>query len=340
MNARYRPAGEKGTRFVHTLNGSGLAVGRTLVAVLENYQQQDGSVAVPDALRPYMGGLERIAENKCLRHRARLRGSRILVSNDDGIHAPGLEVLERDRALAVGRRLGGRARGRAERAPAIADACAAAARSDKVGPQRFAVAGTPTDCVMMAVKHIIMDRAPDLVLSGVNRGANLGDDVTYSGTVAAAMEAALLGIPSIAISQVRKGDTLHWKTAEKFAPQVIRALYAGAWPQSVLMNVNFPPVAPDEVTGIKVAPQGRRIEHTQIKRIKDPAGRDMLWIGDFPTDDPQDPKTDLGAIIEKMVAVTPLHCDSTHAATLRSIVDRFAGTAQPRAKSARKRAAG
>ncbi len=94
------------------------------------------------------------------------------------------------------------------------------------------------------------------------------------------------------------------------------------------------------MTGIKVAPQGRRLEHTQVKLAKDPYGRDVLWIGDFPTDDPKDPKTDLGAIIEKMVAVTPLHCDSTHAATLRLIGDRFPDAAPARAKPARKRAAG
>jgi 5'-nucleotidase len=184
-----------------------------------------------------------------------------------------------------------------------------------------------------------MDRAPDLVLSGVNRGANLGEDVFYSGTVAAAREAALLGIPAFAFSQVRKGDVLHWKTAERFAPEIIRKLYTGVWPQSVLINVNFPPVPPEEVTGIKVAPQGRRLEHTQVKLAKDPYGRDLLWIGDFPTDDPKDPKTDLGAILEKMVSVTPLHCDSTHAATLRLIADRFPDPIRTRAKSARKRAA-
>jgi len=184
-----------------------------------------------------------------------------------------------------------------------------------------------------------MDRAPDLVLSGVNRGANLGEDVFYSGTVAAAREAALLGIPSIAFSQVRKGDTLHWKTAEKFAPEIIRRLYAGSWPKSILMNVNFPPIPPEQVTGVKVAPQGRRLEHTQIKMIKDPADRDMLWIGDFPTDDPQDPNTDLGAILENMVSVTPLECDSTDMLSLPQTAAKLSDL-KPASKAARKRAAG
>jgi len=176
------------------------------------------------------------------------------------------------------------------------------------------------------------------VLSGVNRGANLGEDVFYSGTVAAAREAALLGIPSIAFSQVRKGDSLHWKTAEKFAPEIIRRLYSGSWPKAILMNVNFPPVPPEQVTGVKVAPQGRRLEHTQIKLAKDPYGRDVLWIGDFPTDDPQDPNTDLGAILENMVSVTPLECDSTDMPSLSQAAAKLSDM-KP-AKAARKRAAG
>jgi 5'-nucleotidase len=106
------------------------------------------------------------------------------------------------------------------------------------------------------------------------------------------------------------------------------------------MNVNFPPVPPERVTGIKVAPQGRRLEHTQVKMAKDPYGRDVLWIGDFPTDDPKDPNTDLGAIQENMVSVTPLECDSTHAATLPQVAARFADMKPARAKAARKRTAG
>jgi 5'-nucleotidase len=269
----------------------------------------------------------------------KLSEARILVSNDDGIHAPGLKVLERVArslskdvwVIAPEAEQSGASHGLTLRRPLPLH---------KIGPKRFAVGGTPSDCVLMAVKHIIMDRPPDLVLSGINRGANLGEDVFYSGTVAAAREAALLGLPAIAFSLVRRGDALHWKTAERFAPDIIRKLYANPWPASVLMNVNFPPIPPDEVIGVKVAPQGRRVEHTQVKIAKDPYGRDVLWVGDFPTDDPKDPKTDLGAIIDKMVSVTPLHCDATHAATLSSIDGLFSGLGNGRAKPARKRAAG
>jgi 5'-nucleotidase len=252
----------------------------------------------------------------------KLSKARILVSNDDGIHAPGLKLLER-----VARSLSDDVWVIAPEAEQSGASHGLTLRRSlalhKVGRRRYAVGGTPSDSVLMAVKHIMTDKAPDLVLSGVNRGANLGEDIIYSGTVAAAREAALLGIPSIAFSQVRKGDYLPWKTAETFAPGIIRKLYAAPWPKGVLMNVNFPPVLPNEVTGIKVAPQGRRVEHTQITRMKDPAGRDMLWIGDFPSDDPLEHATDLGAILDRMVSVTPLHCDLTHGATLQKIAGLF-----------------
>ena len=253
----------------------------------------------------------------------KLSKARILVSNDDGIHAPGLKLLER-----VARSLSDDVWVVAPEAEQSGASHGLTLRRSialhKVGRRRYAVGGTPSDSVLMAVKHIMTDRPPDLVLSGVNRGANLGEDIIYSGTVAAAREAALLGIRAIAFSQVRRGELLPWKTAEAFAPGIIKKLYESPWPKSVLMNVNFPPIQPGEVTGIKVAPQGRRVEHTHIKAIKDPSGRDMLWLGDFPSDDPLDHETDLGTILKNMVSVTPLHCDLTHMATVQKIAGLFA----------------
>ena len=178
------------------------------------------------------------------------------------------------------------------------------------------------------------------MLSGVNRGANLGEDVTYSGTVAAAMEATLLGIPAIALSQVRKGDTLHWETAEKFGagdhpPALCRSLAEG-----VLMNVNFPPVPPEQVTGIKVARAGPpRSSIRRSRGARTRAGRDMLWIGDFPTDDPQDPNTDLGAILENMVVGDAAAFRPRPTCDLARRSPAGSPTLKP-AKAARKRAAG
>ena len=149
--------------------------------------------------------------------------------------------------------------------------------------------------MLVAVNKLIPDRRPDLVLSGVNRGANLGEDVTYSGTIAAAMEATLLGIPAIALSQLRDGLNVHWQTAADHAPKVIRKLVSIAWPDGVLMNVNFPNLLSAEVKGIRVARQGRRPGGIEIVPTTDPVGRSYLWIGDYISDKSLESDTDLAA---------------------------------------------
>ncbi|MDY0885104.1 5'/3'-nucleotidase SurE [Dongia soli] len=247
-----------------------------------------------------------------------LKKARILISNDDGIHAPGLKVLEK-----VARAL-------------CDDVWVVAPESDnsgashsftvrrplsvhRLGPQRFAVAGTPTDCALVAINHLMTDRKPDLVLSGVNRGANQGEDVIYSGTVAVAMEAAMMNIPAIAMSQVRHGNNIPWQTAETFGETVVRRLTSVDWPAGVLMNVNFPCVAPDQVKGIDVGGQGRRVSDLQVVAGKDPFDRDVLWIGDFPDDETEGEDTDLAITAADKIAVTPLHFDLTHRVTAKRL---------------------
>src|SRR6202030_1333249 len=130
-----------------------------------------------------------------------------------------------------------------------------------IGERHFAVKGTPTDCVIMGARHILKDRPPDLVLSGVNRGRNAGEDVIYSGTIAGAMEGTILGIPSLALSQAyksRSNQRPYWETGLRFAPDIIRRVLAEGMPSDVLINVNFPDCAPGEVKGIAVTAQGRR----------------------------------------------------------------------------------
>lgn len=251
-----------------------------------------------------------------------LKKARILVTNDDGIHAPGLKVLEKIAkslssdvwVVAPESEHSGASHSLTLRRPL---------QINRISPRKFAVSGTPSDCTLIAVNHIIPDRRPDIVLSGVNRGANLGEDVLYSGTVAAAMEGAMLGIPAIAFSQVRVKDKLHWETAAAFAPQVIRKLVSLPWPKGVLMSVNFPGVAPKDVTGIEVGRQGRRMSHVEVVHARDPFEREVTWIGDFPTDEPEHPETDLGIVLTKAVSVTPLHFDLTHAAMLRRMDGLF-----------------
>lgn len=251
-----------------------------------------------------------------------LKKARILVTNDDGIHAPGLKVLERIAkslssdvwVIAPESEHSGASHSLTLRRPL---------QINRISSRKFAVSGTPSDCTLIAVNHIIEGRRPDIVLSGVNRGANLGEDVLYSGTVAAAMEGAMLGIPAIAFSQVRVKDKLHWETAAAFAPEVIRKLTSLAWPKGVLMSVNFPGVAPKDVTGIEVGRQGRRMSHVEVVHARDPFEREVTWIGDFPTDEPEHHETDLGIILTKAVSVTPLHFDLTHGAMLRRMEGLF-----------------
>ena len=190
MNARYRTKEGRQVRHVHTLNGSGVAVGRALIAVMETYQQEDGSIAVPDALVPYMGGIKKIEKA--------ISPMRILVTNDDGIHAEGLDVCEK-----IARELSDDvwviAPEYDQSGVAHSLSLNDPLRLRQVAERRFAVRGTPTDCVIMGARHVLNGKGPDLVLSGVNRGRNAGEDVIYSGTVAGAVEGTVIGVPSLAL---------------------------------------------------------------------------------------------------------------------------------------------
>ena len=241
---------------------------------------------------------------------------RILLTNDDGVNASGLKVLERI------------ARGLSDDvwivAPTEEQSGAGHSltltrpiRLRKLGDKRFCVTGTPTDAVMMAIAHIMKDHRPDLILSGVNRGANLGEDVTYSGTCSAAMEGALAGIPSVALSQAYAkegmGDTVPFAAAEAWAERVLAPLLAAPMPRRTLVNVNFPALAPDAVKGIRVCRQGFR-DYGRLKIVQrtDPRGYDYFWFGLGPAVQTPGHETDLEAIADGYVSVTPLHLDLTH----------------------------
>ena len=242
---------------------------------------------------------------------------RILVSNDDGIEAPGIKVLERI------------ARGLSSDVWVVAPETQQSASSHsltlhrplrvrRISKRRHAVDGTPTDCVFLAFNKIMADGRPDLMLSGVNDGPNVGEDVTYSGTIAAAMEATLLGAPAIAFSQAYgDGRKHHWSTAEQWGGRLLRMLVEQGWPARVLINVNFPDVAPADVRGIRVARQAlHEIADTLEERI-DPRGAPYYWIGVTPREPGAGQRgTDMEAIDEGYVAVTPLHMDLTHRRTL------------------------
>ena len=185
---------------------------------------------------------------------------RILVTNDDGIHAEGLDVCD-EIARALSDDVWVIAPEYDQSGVSHSLSLNDPLRLRQVGERRFAVRGTPTDCVIMGVRHVLNGKAPDLVLSGVNRGRNAGEDVIYSGTIAGAMEGTILGIPSLALSQSYKsriGQPPHWDTGLRFAPDIIRRVLAEGMPRDVLVNINFPDCAPDEVKGIAVTAQGRR----------------------------------------------------------------------------------
>ncbi len=197
-------------------------------------------------------------------------------------------------------------------------------RVRKLDDRRFAVSGTPTDCVMMGVRELVEGAAPDLVLSGVNHGQNLAEDVTMSGTVAGAIEGMALGIPSMALSQAvtRFHDdvVLNWETSEAYAPGLIKRLLELGWPKDVILNLNFPAVEPGQVKEVEVTRQGFRDSHIRSaeKRI-DMRGRAYYWMGfNGQLSDPAQ-GTDLRAVYEGRISVTPLHIDLTHMETVHAL---------------------
>jgi len=238
--------------------------------------------------------------------------ARILVCNDDGIHGPGLKVLEKV-ARGISNDVWVVAPESEQSAAGHSLTLTVPLRVRRLSARRFAINGTPTDCVLLAVRHILDDHRPDLVLSGVNAGGNLGEDITYSGTVAAAMEATLLGIPAIALSQLRRGGVpVGWGCARHHAGAVIRRLIDAGWPARVLINVNFPDCPAREVTGIEVAVQGRRKIGEVLNPGVDPRGHPYLWIGAERDEDASFAGSDLAAVHEGMISVTPLSIDLTH----------------------------
>lgn len=252
-----------------------------------------------------------------------LKKCRILISNDDGIEAAGLKALERI-AHALSDDVWVVAPESEQSAAGHSLTIRRPLRLRELGKKRFAVDGTPTDCVLLAVNKLLTDHRPDIVLSGVNRGGNLGEDITYSGTVAAAMEGCLMGMRSFALSQVVSSDRpVKWATAEAWGPKVIKKLCAQPSPANVLMNVNFPDVSAQKVEGVVVARQGKRKIGDQIEERIDPRGQPYIWIGGQRTEDRSEKGTDLFAIFNGHVTVTPLCVDLTHGSTLSKLEGLF-----------------
>lgn len=235
-----------------------------------------------------------------------MSGGPILITNDDGFGADGLAVLEESLGglgtvwvIAPDREQSGQGHALTLNHPL---------RFERRGPRQFAVQGTPTDCIYLGV-HSILETRPALVVSGINRGYNLGDDITYSGTVSAAFEATLIGVPAFAISQHSGDAAPDLEAAGRFASTLARQILEHALPPDTLLNVNVPAAA---ARGVRVTRQGKRLYPGGVIERLDPKGRKYYWIGGASAEWENDPGSDFAAVADGFVSVTPLHLDLTN----------------------------
>jgi 5'-nucleotidase len=238
---------------------------------------------------------------------------RILVSNDDGYQAPGIRTL-------------------AESLSQIADISVVAPERDRSGASNsltldnpiraktmddgvICVDGTPTDCVHLAITGLL-ETEPDMVVSGINAGANMGDDVLYSGTVAAAMEGRFLGLPAIAVSLVTRGNPEYFSTAARVVLDVLKRLQTHPIPGDSILNINVPDIPYEQLTGIDITRLGHRHKSEPVVSMKDPRGKPIYWVGPAGAEQDAGPGTDFYAIKTKKVSITPIHTDLTQYSAL------------------------
>lgn len=238
---------------------------------------------------------------------------RILITNDDGIHAPGLELLETI-ACTITDDVWVVAPDAEKSGASHSISVTHPIRIHKLGAKRYQVSGTPTDCVLMALRELMNDGLPDVILSGINSGANLAEDVSYSGTIAAAMEGALLGIPSIALSQLRGPDRIpDFAPAAAYAQGLIEQLLeTDEWPHGSLININFPACRADQISEVRTVAQGKRPPGAfGIEARIDARNHPYYWVKiSYPEGAPDD-GTDLAAVANNIISVTPIKMDFT-----------------------------
>ena len=233
----------------------------------------------------------------------------ILVTNDDGIHSPGLKALA-DALSEIGE-VTVVAPDREQSAVSHSLTLHRPLRINPIGPRFFAVEGTPTDCVYLATRSLMVKEGrPALVASGINKGSNLGDDIHYSGTVSAAFEGTVLGIPSMAVSVVGRGP-FKYETAASFAKRLARRVLEEKMPGDVLLNVNVPNLDAFDVKGVAITKMGKRHYGDAVIENTDPRGRKYYWIGGTELDAEDIPGSDCNAILEGKISVTPLKLDLT-----------------------------
>jgi 5'-nucleotidase len=255
---------------------------------------------------------------------------RVLLTNDDGIDAPGLAVLE-----AVAAELASEvwvvAPEHDQSGQSHAISLHHPIRVTAQGPRRFGVTGTPGDCAVMGVRHL-MPEPPSLILSGVNRGANLGIETVFSGTVGGAMTGMMLGIPSIALSQAfTDRERVRWDTARRLAPGVVRELLAIGWSPDTCLNVNFPDRPVEEVGALTLARQGvGMVRSIDVETRTDPRGLVYHWLAFRRELRDQQPESDLTVLSGGRIAVTPIRYDRTDEAAFEALAGRLPRLAAPR----------
>lgn len=232
---------------------------------------------------------------------------RILVSNDDGIHAPGIQCLARHLRTVAEVRVVAPDRDRSGASNSLT--LVHPLRAQPLENGDIGVDGTPTDCVHLAITGLL-EREPDLVISGINSGANLGDDVLYSGTVAAAMEGRFLGLPAIAVSLV--GPRMqHYDAAARVVLNLLDRLHRVPLPAATILNVNVPDLPFEEIKGVQATRLGHRHKSEAVVKTTDPRGRPIYWVGPAGPEQDAGPGTDFFAIREGFVSVTPIQVDLT-----------------------------
>lgn len=264
-----------------------------------------------------------------------LADHRILLVNDDGFDAPGMRILE-----AAARRIAAEVfvvapeenRSGASHSLSIG----APVRVRKIDRHHYAVAGTPTECVMLALQELLADIRPTACLAGINRGPNLAEDTAYSGTIAAARESTQLGVPAVAISQVfapgeknfglGEDRKIHWETSERWAPPVLQRLLANTWDNRVFMNLNFPGIPPDQVRGLRITKQGRRPPGCYVlARHLDANGEPCYRMRLAYEDGTPDLDSDIKAIADGYISLSPLGLDLTATGSLEKLAKDMDG---------------
>ena len=246
--------------------------------------------------------------------------SRILLSNDDGVTSEGLSALAD--ALSHLGEVYTVAPDRDQSASSHSLTLTRPLRMEKISEKKFSVDGTPTDCINLAVNGILKDGKPDLVVSGINTAANMGDDITYSGTVSATMEATLLKIPSIAVSMNAKKDFV-FQTGAHYARLVAELVLQTGLPEDTLLNVNVPNLPLGRVKGIRITRQGKRVYKTPIVEKTDPRGKKYYWIGGDKLDSVRIENSDIESVEDGYVSVTPIKLDMTDYAYMEELEKNF-----------------